>query len=398
MLDPQKRAATNLWLVLRILTSMVAVAVSAVYPLGTFEIQNSVWQTKDLSVWFYRVMVSPWMRWDADWFVRILTHGFAANDGTTTFHPLFLWISLGFFRLGVDPGLSLLIVSSLAALLLFYAFLHLAELDLDSPGEAIIALCFMATFPVSFILFAPYTEALFLLWSALVFYGMRQGKWEIVAIFSFLATLTRQQGIFLAAPLAWWCWELGGHSLNGLKNQAWKIGLTILSAPAALFLWTAYRIGYLKEGGLDFSSLHGLVYSALLSPSSHLVVPIQGIIWPWQAVWLGISQFIQAPDIDMLVNLTLGAVFVLFLMIAWPRLNIADRIYALVITLISFSLYTGPIHAYMGLPRHLMVVLPVFIGLTDCVKKSWQRKMIIGAQAVGMILLVVAYAMKLWIP
>jgi len=154
------------------------------------------------------------------------------GNGTTSFHPLYLLLSYPLYRLGVDPTLSLLITSSLAALALFWIFYKLASLDLD-PAATQAALLFFATFPVAFILFAPYTESLFMFWTALALYTMRRGRWGLAAATSFLATLTRQQGIFLAIPLAWWAWEASGKSLRGIK-KAWAAWLSTLAAPAGL--------------------------------------------------------------------------------------------------------------------------------------------------------------------
>jgi hypothetical protein len=36
---------------------------------------------------------------------------------------------------------------------------------------------------------------------------MRRQSWGMAALFNFVAALSRQQGIFLALPLAWDIWE-----------------------------------------------------------------------------------------------------------------------------------------------------------------------------------------------
>jgi Gpi18-like mannosyltransferase len=232
------------WLFLRFLTSLVVAAFSPLYPLTSIEKTIPLWPpAHNLLAWLNRVFVAPWVRWDALWFGRILVRGYAAWDGTTSFLPLYPWLSWPLYRLGLDPTLSLLITSSLAALILFWAFHRLASLELP-PASASTALLLLVTFPIAFVLFAPYSESLFLLWVALALYNMRSGRWELVAIFSFLAALTRQQGLFLALPMAWWAWEASGKSLHGVK-KAWRTWLTTLAAPAGLVAWGIYRIGYL---------------------------------------------------------------------------------------------------------------------------------------------------------
>ena len=271
-----------------------------------------------------------------------------------------------------------------------------AGLPGSPPATAWTALLLLATFPIAFILFAPYSESLFLVWVALALYAMRGKRWGLVAIFSFLAALTRQQGIFLALPMAWWAWEASGKSLRGIK-PAWRAWLTALAAPAGLAAWGIYRIGYLHEGSLDFSNPQGLIYSALLSPSASLVVKGQAFRWPWQAFAMAISKAIHTPEINVFVNLTLGIGFVVAFGVAWKYLNIPERLYSLAIILVSFSVTTGD-YAYISLPRHLMLALPVFIGLAAALKKPWQRKTLIAFQIVGAMFLLVLYVFIQLIP
>jgi hypothetical protein len=386
----------GIWLFLRCLTSLIVAAISPLYPLTTIEKNIALWPpAQNIPAWLNRVFVAPWVRWDAVWFARILVRGYAAWDGTTSFLPLYPWLSWPLYRLGLDPVLSLLITSSLAALLLFGVFHQLASQELP-PAAARSALLLLVTFPIAFILFAPYSESLFLLWAALALLNMRRSRWELVAIFSFLAALTRQQGIFLALPMAWWAWEASGRSLHGVK-KAWRAWLTTLAAPAGLAAWGLYRMGYLHEGSLDFSNPQGLIYSALLSPSANKVVVGQAFQWPWEAFAVAISKAIHTPEINVFVNLVLGLGLVVAFGVAWKYLIIPDRLYSLAIILVSFSVTTGE-YAYISLPRHLLLALPVFIGLAAALKKTWQRQTLIGMQIIGAMFLTVLYVFLQLIP
>jgi hypothetical protein len=384
------------WLVLRFLTSLIVAAFSPLYPFTSIEKNIALLPpAHDLTAWLNRVFVAPWLRWDAFWFGRILTQGYTAWNGTTSFQPLYPWLSWPLYRLGLDPTLSLLITSSLAALALLVVFRRLANLDLK-PEAAWTATLLLVTYPLAFILFAPYSESLFLLWSALALFCMRRGRWELVALFSFLAALTRQQGVFLALPIAWWAWEASGRSLHGIP-KAWRVWLATLAAPAGLVAWGIYRIGYLHEGSLDFSNPQGLIYSALLSPSASIVVKGQAFQWPWDAFGVAISKAIHTPEINVLVNLAIGIAFLVAFAVAWKHLNIADRLYSLAIILVSFSVTTGE-YAYISLPRHLFLALPVFIGLAAALKKPWQRQTILAIQMVAMMFLLVLYVFIQLIP
>jgi hypothetical protein len=74
------------------------------------------------------------------------------------------------------------------------------------------------------------------------------------------------------------------------------------------------------------------------------------------------------------------------------------RLYILIIYLVAFSYYTGPVHPYMGLPRHMWLAFPIFLGIGPRVQKSWKR---IGAVAIGMLLmgtLLIQYVLESWVP
>jgi hypothetical protein len=387
---------TGIWLFLRCLTSLAAAAFSIFNPLTPIEKQIALWPpARDLPAWLYRVLVAPWARYDSDWFHSILTNGYTAGDGTTSFHPLYPWLSYPLYRLGMDANLSLLITSALAALVLMGIFYCLARLD-HEPSTAWIALVLLATFPIAFILFAPYAESLFLLWAVLAFYSMRKHHWVLAALFSFLAALTRQQGLFLALPLGWAVWEASGKTLKGAR-RIWYAWLTPLAAPAGLVIWATYRIGWLHEGNLNFSNIQGFIYSAFLSPSADKVVVGQAFRWPWDAIIVAVSKAIHAPELNVFINLSLGIGFLIAFIIAWKHINIEGRLYSLAIIAVSFCVTTGQI-AYISLPRHLFLAFPVFIGLAESLQKSRQRRILFAIQILVMLFLVFCFVNNYWIP
>ena len=386
----------GVWLFLRVLTSLAAAAFSSLKPITPLEKILPVWPpAQNFPAWLERVLVAPWARYDAVWFQQILTRGYVAGDGSTSFHPLFIWLSYPLYRLGVDASVSLLVISSLASLAFLGIFYRLARLDLE-PSTAWNALLLIATFPVAFILFAPYTESLFLLWATAALYSIRRERWALAALFSFLAALSRQQGIFLALPLAWGVWEVSRKSLQGLRKvrPAW---LAPLAAPAGLGVWSFYRIGYLHEGGIDFSNIQGMIYSTLLSPSANKVIAGQAFRWPWEAFMIAVSKAIHTPELNVFVNLTLGIGFLIAFILSWKYLPIGDRLYSSAIILVSFSVTTGQ-YAYVSLPRHLFLATPVFIGLAAALQKGRYKQILPACQILVLIFLIYIYVLNGWIP
>jgi len=385
------------WLSFRLLNSVIAALFSSLYPVLPIEKDLMVWPpATNLGFWLYRVLLSPWLRWDAKHYVSLLEQGYVAGDGSTSFHPLYILFSKPFYLLRIDPLLSLLVISSLAALVFFCIFYKLAQIDLDTEKRKL-ALILLATFPLSLILFAPYTESLFLVFAAVALYEMRQRNWLLTALAIFLASLTRQQGVFLIFPVLWYIWEDSGRSLTGLAKirYAW---LAAIAAPSGLLIWAAYRIGYLHEGGLDYGNWQGFIYSALLSPSAKIIYSAQSFMLPWDVFLISTPRLFHSPDIQDLMTYAIGMAFVVLFVIAWKPLSIADRIYCVAIILISFSISSGPIRIYLSLPRHLMLAFPVFIGLAAALEKPWQRATIIGIQFFLQVFMLFLYVGHFWIP
>lgn len=385
------------WLILRVLTSIFAAMVSSIKPLTPLEINIPLFPpSAPIRVWLERVVLSPWMRWDALWYQRIVTQGYSATDGTAQFHPLYPWLAAPLARLGLSPALSLLIISSLAGIALFYFFNRLGQLDL-SPKNASFALLLFAFAPPAFILFAPYAEALFLLTAVLCILFLRQKAWWLAGLMGGLAALTRQQGIFLALPMAWELWEEADRKPANILKQ-WKNWLALILIPVGMLVWLIYRAIGLNDLQVNFTNLHELLYSLAISPSATKVVPIQQFIWPWQALYNSFQKLFSKPDVDIWANIITALFFLILLAISWRQLRLSYRLYALTLTLVSFSYYTGPVHPYMGLPRHLLLAFPVFIGLAGVIQKPWLRLLIIGSSAAGMLFLLGLYVLNGWVP
>ncbi len=345
--------------------------------------------------WFDRVFLSPWVRWDALWYQRIVTQGYSASDGTTQFHPLYPWLTLPLVRLGIFPTASLLIISSLAGIALYYSFFKLSRYDLSLP-DALYALFLFALAPPAFILFAPYSEAVFLLCAVLCFIFIRTKTWWLAGIMGGLATLTRQQGLVLFIPLAWELWEASDRNPANLRKY-WRDWLALGFIPLGLIIWLVYRYIILNDLHPKLSSFQDFLYSIVISPSATKVVPMQRFIWPWQALYLSLLKIIKQADIDIWVNILGALVFVIILVFVWKKISISYRLYSLVIAGVSFSYYTGPVHPYMGLLRHLFLAFPIFIGIAALVKNRWIRLLIISLSGIGMLFLIVLYVLQAWV-
>jgi len=175
-------------------------------------------------------------------------------------------------------------------------------------------------------------------------------------------------------------------------------GLSLLLVPLGYGLWTAYRLLVLRDASPDFSSVHRLIYSLLVSPSASQVVPVQGFLWPWEALRRAILHLARTGDMDTVYDLVLAGFFLALLALTWRRLRGSDRWYVAAMTLAAFSYHTGSLHPYMGLPRHLLLAFPVFLPLGRVVRRRWQRLVLVTIAAGGWALMTVLYVLHTWVP
>lgn len=385
------------WGALRIVTQVWVTLISNLRPLTAIEQVIPLWPpAAPLVTWLTRVWLAPWQRWDTIYYIWIATQGYAANDGTAQFHPLYPWLAAPLVWAGFHPILALLTVNSVADILLIWAVYRLARLEL-APATARTSILLLLCSPFAFALFVPYAEPVFLLCSVVCLYHARRKQWWLAGGAGALATLTRQQGLFLLAPLAWELWENAGRR-GRVALAAWRDWLTLALVPAGYLVWIVYRAWALNDLTIDFTSLHTLIYSFLISPSAVEVVPVQTFLWPWQALSLAVAQLWRAPDADLIVNLVGGGYFLLMLAQAWRRLRISDRWYVGIITLVSFGYHTGSTHPYMGLLRHLFLAFPVFLGLAPQAEKFSRKLWWTITGLLGLFFLLLLYGLEAWIP
>jgi len=340
MLTITQSPLSRLWFVLRcysLLCSFVAAQISGVT--------------------FLRV----WERWDVVYYKRIVVEGYSASSATTNFHPLFSWLAVPLSFFWIDPIASLLIVSSLSTLFLYFAFEKLAEVDQDATTARTATLLF-AFWPIAYILYLPYSEALWLVLAVICLYFSRKQQWWWAGLAGGLAVLTRQQGLFLLVPVGWELWSDARHDLK----YRWRNFLALTPIPLAYAAWVLYRTFVLGDTKPDTTSFRGLIASTLLSPARNQVVKDNEFMWPWKAMSLAIKRALQLSFANPWLDLVFGVFFLILVILAWSRLRTSYRLYVAVIVIVSFSFHTGMAAtggAYLSLPRHLFLAFPVFIGL-----------------------------------
>lgn len=395
--SPALKTVLLTWAISRAMLQIPALFASNLRPLTDLEMRLPVWPPfAPLGQWLARVSVLPWQRWDVIYYIWIATRGYALDDGTAQFHPLFPWLAKPLVWLGVSPLLALFIISTVATIVLLILFFHIAKMDMPLPQARDATLALLCS-PFAFALFIPYPESLFLVWAVLCLYWSRRQQWVLAGLAGTLAALTRQQGLFLLLPIACEVWEAAGRDVRrALRDgRAW-LGMAL---PVIGYgLWVIYRAFVLQDVQPDWSSLHALIYTVLISPSSSSVVAVQTFMWPWQAFAIAWRQMLTVTDLDVVVNVVGGILFIALTALAWRRLRFSHRVYTLSIIVLSFAYQTGMIHPYMGLLRHLLLAFPIFLGLGPVTQKTWGRLLLLRLSVLGQWFLLGLYWMKVWVP
>lgn len=128
-------------------------------------------------------------------YIRIAQMGYAANQYTQAFFPLYpaLMYLLSFLGGYFGAGLLISNLSLIAALYFLYKLFALDE-KRDIASKSLVLLL---VFPTAYYFGSVYSESLFLLLSVLSVYFLRREKYLLSGIFIFLASLTRVVGVFL---------------------------------------------------------------------------------------------------------------------------------------------------------------------------------------------------------
>jgi hypothetical protein len=392
----QRGQLAKIWLILRILTAVIALISSVLNrpgaaEFGHFEMRLPIWPpSRPIASWIGRIFVGPWARGDAEYYVSAVSNGFSIHDGTASFHPLLVWLSVPVYLISGSPLFGLLLVASVSTLLLYIAIERLARLDLPQE-EAKRATLLFALYPLSYVFFAPYTESTFLLFAVLLFLCARRRMWLSAGLCGAAATLTRQQGLFLLVPLAWELWESKEFRLRNLASLSF--------IPLAYLFWIAYRTFALSDSTPDLSSFQAIIYSVLLSPSAHKVVADQAFLLPPKALHMALLKLWYHPTVPILIDLTMAAIFITMTVLAWRNMRASYRLYTFIIILVSLSYYTGLVNdsTYMGLPRHLLLAFPVFIGIAPRIT-DYAASKLYKVCFFSLLLFTYFHCMGVWVP
>lgn len=212
-------------------------------------------------------LIGVWERWDACWYAKIATFGYAP-DGSTAFYPLFPALERIVALGGPHTAAAGMLVSFVATVMALWGIHRIVDRDFGA-AVARRAMLLLAVFPTAFFLLAPFSEATFLAVSVWAIERARhRGGWPLAAVLATLAGLARPVGVFLALPLAWLALRdtvrlPGGRAPGpggGLgptegrsEDGVWPV-LAALAAPASSLLYVVYTSRVVGRSMFDASA------------------------------------------------------------------------------------------------------------------------------------------------
>jgi Mannosyltransferase (PIG-V) len=196
---------------------------------------------------------TTWLKWDAEWYERIASHGYAyerdtpqgqAAAGYFPFYPLVVravWT--------LAPGLSFFWVASLFSnIVTFIALLLLARALVPARSDLQQVLAVLMTSAGSFYLSIPYSESLFLLLVIGVLIATQKRQYELAGLLAGISATTRVHGLALVAVPAVASW-LDLRLPTAQRRTRAAVAVALFALPVAAYFvylssvqgsWTAF--------------------------------------------------------------------------------------------------------------------------------------------------------------
>lgn len=311
--------------------------------------------------------------WDGEWYLGIVQNGYAYDStkpSSVAFFPAYPLLAWGVARAtGVDPVVSLLIVSHTSLLAAFALTLAYVRLRFPNDGGELgpyVLLC-LGLFPTALFFRMAYSESLFVLLSVLCLYGMeRRWRLYLVALGVGLATAARPVGLALLPPFVLHVWNRSVSPQQFLIRIAWLLPLSLWGIGA-----------YIGYQGLAFgeplaflkTQANWRMYrpSSLSEKVGALVTlkPVWGAFSPSSpAYWLRHTRYPNPFLSQSLMNpLFFLAALVLIVLGFWRRwLSANETLFAGFLLLIPYIASSYEMHM-AGMGRFVAAVFPLHLVL-----------------------------------
>jgi hypothetical protein len=346
--------------------------------------------------------LNPWAHWDGVWFVKIAANGYAGNDGSVAFFPLYplivRWVGVLFHNNLVASGMAVSLVCYFVGVYFLY---RLVARELGDT-VAYRTCLYLSIFPTAFFWQAVYSESMFLMLSAACILWSREGRWKLAGIAGLAAALTRSAGFLLIVPMA----------LSYYEQRDWKLPRTdanaasLLMIPEGLMVWMAYlSLGFGKP--LLFAQVQDQWHRYVAIPTFALWKSLEAAFQGTRQILSGQTSHLYWPAANAgaavplavanLVNLTCIIIAGLPIAYGLRRLPVALSTYAIV-TIGYPLIFPAAAMPLMSMPRFLLAAFPVFMSMALFTSsRPRAHKIICAVSIAGLVLLTAKFAVFSWV-
>jgi len=378
--DPAVRHALLIFIAMRILLSLWPALVLAATqePTAPDEVLRPYQGIEPITGGPAELFLGVWQRFDTLWYLKIAQHGYSPHDGSTVYFPLYpLLISvLGKALLG-NYLVAALIVSNLAYIAVLFCLYKLTEAELGRAAARRSTL-YLAVFPTAFFFLAAYTESLFLALTLAAFLCASQKRWWFAGGLGFLASLTRLQGVVLAAPLLYMYLRDRGLQLRAVRPDM----LGPLVVPCGALLFFSYQI--LVLGSADLAGVYqGQLHGQFVCPWENVIGSVAQILSP------------EGTFIDLL-NLAATVVFLTMTVVSFRELGAEYGVY-MAVALTAFLLRRTTLQPLVSMSRYVLVLFPAFMLWGRCGRNPRVQRLIIFPSVALLLYLSGQFAIWGWV-
>jgi len=335
-----------------------------------------------------------WANWDGQWYLRIARLGYQSVNATA-FFPLYPLAVRGLATVSGHAWVAAAVAASLAFYVVAMVLLYRLVIMDYGPRVAGATVAFACVYPLSFFYQAAYSESLFLLATVACVYFARRGQWPAAAVAGFCAALTRNTGFLVVLPMALFYLQARGWRLRRIDARlAW-----LALVPAGLVVWMLYLRGRFGQA-LAFSR-------AEIHWHRHLTAPWTTVGRGVQAGWSGLGAVVRqgaaSPTITgrghLQIPIALPNALALLALIAAAavlaasarRLRLPYVVYG-VAALAAPLFYPTVRQPLYSMPRFVLVIFPVFIGLAILTRRvTATRIALLVASTIGLVVLTVMF-------
>ena len=368
------------WAISIFLISRIVVTLGLLFSRKYLPIDPATWSAGP--AWYHQLL-----QWDAEWYFRILTEGYAYNGDPTVsqnivFYPLYPMLARGLMAItGIGAPNALLLVANVAG---FSAIVLLFKLVREEFGDdlALAAVALLSFFPTSVLLSAGYTEPLQLLLIVSFFLCLKRKYYFLAALLAGLAVAERSTGIILTPVLVWEMW------LN--RNQKPFLAAIVpcvLLATSGLWLFMTY-LWYVFGDPFVFSDgqaafHHGSTLATRMAAALKLEPFTRMMLndwnpWGWDS-WLTLC-------------------FVVLIAVSWFRLRPSWALFATGVFLLPYLSLSGGSAGFVSMGRFNLVSFPLFVLMAHIgIRARWLLIAVIGLFGAALFMDTALFARRIWI-